>query len=302
MPDPRPRDAAAAAVPPVEGPGAAGSRPLESGITTDLRDRLTYAGYLRLDRLLAAQQPRSAPDNHDELLFIVQHQTSELWMKLVIAELRAAIAHLRADRLDRALKGLARIKAVQKQLAEQWSVLETLTPSEYAGIRPHLGPSSGFQSLQYRMIEFLLGNKNPAMLAVFAHDPADHAALQAVYEAPSLYDEALRFLARRGHPVPADLLGRDVREAHARRPDLVPVLAAIYRDTAAHWDAYHLCESLVDLEVNFQLWRFRHLKTVERVIGFQAGTGGSTGAAFLKRALDLSFFPELFDVRTALGA
>lgn len=278
------------------------TRALEAGITTDLRDRLSYSGYLRLDVLLAAQQPRSAPDNHDELLFIVQHQTSELWMKLVIAELQAAIGHLRADRLDRALKGIARVKHVQKQLVEQWSVLETLTPSEYAGIRPHLGPSSGFQSLQYRMIEFLLGNKNAAMLAVFAHEPAEHAALAAVYEAPSLYDEVLRFLARRGHAVPADLLARDVRQPHARRADLVPVLVGIYADTATHWDAYHLCESLVDLEVNFQLWRFRHLKTVERIIGFKPGTGGSSGAGFLKQALELTFFPELFDVRTALGA
>jgi tryptophan 2,3-dioxygenase len=151
------------------------------------------------------------------------------------------------------------------------------------------------------MIEFLLGNKDAAMLAVFAHAPDDHAALAAIHAAPSLYDEALRFLARRGHPVPPDLLARDVREPHHRRPDLVPVLAAIYADTTAHWDAYHLCESLVDLEVNVQLWRFRHLKTVERIIGFKRGTGGSSGAAFLKQALDLTFFPELFDVRTALG-
>jgi tryptophan 2,3-dioxygenase len=285
---------------PPEG-GTHESRPLEAGITTDLRDQLSYSGYLQLDRLLGAQRPLSAPDNHDELLFIVQHQTSELWMKLAIAELQAAIGHLRDDRLDRALKGFARVKHVQKQLIEQWSVLETLTPSEYAVIRPHLGPSSGFQSLQYRMIEFLLGNKNAAMLAVFAHAPAEAAALRAVHDAPSLYDEALRFLARRGHAIPADLLARDVRQPHAHRPDLVPVLATIYADTAKDWDAYHLCESLVDLEVNMQLWRFRHLKTVERIIGYKRGTGGSSGVGFLKQALDLTFFPELFDVRTALG-
>ena len=276
-------------------------RPLEAGITTDLRERLTYSGYLRLDVLLSAQTPRSAPDNHDELLFIVQHQTSELWMKLAIAELRAAAAHLAGDRLDRALKGMARVKHVQKQLIEQWSVLETLTPSEYAVIRPHLGPSSGFQSLQYRMIEFLLGNKQADMLAVFAHAPDEHAALVEVLDAPSLYDEALRFLARRGHAVPAELLARDPRAPHRRTPALVPVLETIYRDTAAHWDAYHLCESLVDLEVNFQLWRFRHLKTVERIIGYQRGTGGSSGVGFLKQALDLTFFPELFEVRSVLG-
>ena len=277
-------------------------RPLEAGITTDLRERLTYAGYLKLDVLLAAQAPRSAPDNRDELLFIIQHQTSELWMKLALAELGAAARALAEDRLDPALKMLARVKHVQKQLVEQWSVLETLTPSEYAVIRPHLGPSSGFQSLQYRMIEFLLGNKDEAMLAVFAHAPEEHAALAAVRDAPSLYDQALRYLARRGHAVPTALLDRDVRQPHARCDALVPVLARIYREPAVHWDAYHLCESLVDLEVNFQLWRFRHLKTVQRIIGDLRGTGGSSGVAFLRQALDLTFFPELFAVRGELAA
>ena len=198
-------------------------RPLEAGITTDLRDRLTYAGYLRLDLVLAAQQPRSAPDNHDELLFIVQHQTSELWMKLMIAELRAAIGCLREDRVDHALKMLARVKHVQRQLVEQWSVLETLTPNEYARIRPHLGPSSGFQSLQYRMIEFLLGNKNAAMVQVFAHDPDAQARLTALLHAPSLYDEFLRHLARRGHPVPPAHLQRDWSAPHVSDPALLPV-------------------------------------------------------------------------------
>ncbi len=277
-------------------------RALEQGITTDLRDRLSYSGYLRLDVLLSAQQPRSGTDNLDELLFIIQHQTSELWMKLVISELSATAVALRHDRLDQALKMLARVKHVQKQLVEQWSVLETLTPTEYAVFRPSLGPSSGFQSLQYRKIEFLLGNKNADMLAVFAHEPAEHAELAAVYDAPSLYDEALRFLARRGHAVPQTLLNRDVRAAHVRSPELVPVLTRIYADAAANWDAYHLCESLVDLEVNFQLWRFRHMKTVERIIGYKRGTGGSSGVGFLKQALELTFFPELFDVRTELGA
>ncbi len=277
-------------------------RPLEAGITTDLRERLTYAGYLRLDVLLAAQAPRSAPDNRDELLFIIQHQTSELWMKLALAELGAAARALAEDRLDPALKMLARVKHVQKQLVEQWSVLETLTPSEYALIRPHLGPSSGFQSLQYRMIEFLLGNKDEAMLAVFAHAPPEQAALAAVRDAPSLYDQALRYLARRGHQVPPVLLERDVRQPHTRCDALVPVLARIYTAPSVHWDAYHLCESLVDLEVNFQLWRFRHLKTVQRIIGDLRGTGGSSGVAFLRQALDLSFFPELFAVRGELAA
>lgn len=276
-------------------------RPLEAGITTDLRERLSYAGYLRLDLLLAAQQPRSTDAGSDELLFIVQHQVAELWMKLAIAELRAAIDCLRADRPQPALKMLARVKLVQRQLVEQWAVLETLTPSEYARIRPHLGPSSGFQSLQYRMLEFLFGNKDEAMLAVFTHDPEAHAALAALHAAPSLYDELLRFLARGGHAVPAALLGRDPRQPHRPCEALVPVLARIYADPEAHWAAYHLCESLVDLEVNHQLWRFRHLKTVERVIGQQRGTGGSSGVGFLKRALDIGFFPELFAVRTALA-
>lgn len=274
----------------------------EETIETDFRSRMDYSGYLRLDRILAAQEPLSNPEHHDEMLFIIQHQTSELWMKLALAELGAAARALAEDRLDPALKMLARVKHVQKQLVEQWSVLETLTPSEYAVIRPHLGPSSGFQSLQYRMIEFLLGNKDEAMLAVFAHAPDEHAALAAVRDAPSLYDEALRYLARRGHAVPADLLERDVRQPHARCDALVPVLARIYTAPSVHWDAYHLCESLVDLEVNFQLWRFRHLKTVQRIIGDLRGTGGSSGVAFLRQALDLTFFPELFAVRGELAA
>jgi len=275
-------------------------RPLEAGITTDLRERLSYAGYLRLDLLLAAQQPRSPAAGSDEMLFIVQHQVAELWMKLAIEELRSAIACLREGRAEPALKGLARVKLVQRQLIEQWAVLETLTPSEYALIRPHLGPSSGFQSLQYRMIEFLFGNKDEAMLKLFAHAPEQHAALAALHAAPSLYDEVLRFLAGLGHAVPAERLARDPREPHRPCAALVPVLARIYADPATHWSAYHLCESLVDLEVNHQLWRFRHLKTVERIIGTQPGTGGSSGVGFLKQALEIGFFPELFAVRTAL--
>lgn len=277
-------------------------RPLEAGITTDLRERLSYAGYLHLDVLLAAQKPRSSADNADELLFIIQHQVAELWMKLAIAELQTVIASLREDRPAPALKGLARVKLVQRQLIEQWAVLETLTPSEYALIRPHLGPSSGFQSLQYRMVEFLFGNKDEAMLAVFAHAPQEHAALAALHAAPSLYDEVLRFLARSGHAVPDSVLERDLRRPHRACEALVPVLTRIYADPTAHWDAYHLCESLVDIEANHQLWRFRHLKTVERIIGQQRGTGGSSGVGFLKQALDIGFFPELFAVRTALVA
>jgi tryptophan 2,3-dioxygenase len=275
-------------------------RALEREITTDLRDRLSYGGYLQLDVLLSAQKPLSDPPHHDELLFIIQHQTSELWIKLVIHELRAAIAQLRADRVDTCLKMLARVKVIQRQLTEQWSVLETLTPSEYLEFRHVLGPASGFQSLQYRLVEFLLGNKNADMLRVFAHDVAGQAELDAVLRAPSLYDEFLRYLARRGHAVPAELLERDWSKPHVRNEALIPVLKRIYEHSREHWDEYHLCEQLVDVETNFQLWRFRHMKTVERIIGYRRGTGGSSGVAFLKQALELTFFPELFEVRTAL--
>ena len=275
-------------------------RPLEQGITTDLGERLSYGGYLQLDTLLSAQRPLSSPAHHDEMLFIVQHLVSELWMKLVIHELRAAIAHLRADELAPTQKILARVKQVQRQLFEQWGVLETLTPNEYLQFRHVLGPASGFQSLQYRLIEFLLGNKNAGMVAVFAHDPAAKAELQEVLDAPSLYDEFLRWLARHGHAVPADRVERDWSVAAERDERLVPVFQRIYEDADAHWEAYAMCEQLLDIEQSFQLWRFRHMKTVERIIGFRRGTGGSSGVAFLKQALELTFFPELLDVRTVL--
>ena len=273
-------------------------RPLEAGIHTDLQGRLTYGGYLRLDRVLSAQQPLSG--HHDEMVFIVQHQTSELWMKLLIHELRAARAFLQRDRVWQCRKVLARAKQVLRQLTEQWSVLETMTPSEYMGFRELLGPSSGFQSLQYRSIEFLLGNKNAAMLKVFAHDPEGQAKLAAVLDAPSLYDEFLLYLARFGHPVPAAHLQRDWRLPHVFDAELVPVFARIYEDTDRYWREYELCEDFVDLESQFQLWRFRHMRAVQRIIGFKRGTGGSSGVGFLRQALDLSFFPELFDVRTSL--
>jgi len=279
---------------------------LEPGIVTDFRDRLTYAGYLRLDRLLSAQQPLSGtaeePPRHDEMLFIIQHQTSELWMKLMIHELRAAIGYVQGDQLAASFKTLARIKLIQKQLFEQWAVLETLTPSEYETFRPVLGQSSGFQSPQYRAIEFLLGNKSAKSLEVFRHDAATFAELQALLRAPSLYDEFLRHLARRGLPVPHACIDRDFTQAYRRNPELVPVLKTIYDDPRAWWDAYDMCEKLVDVEEGFQLWRFRHLKTVERIIGHKSGTGGSSGVPFLKKALEHTFFPELIDVRTAIGA
>lgn len=276
-------------------------RDLEAGIETDLQGRLTYGGYLRLDALLSAQQPLSQPPHHDEMLFIVQHQVAELWMKLIIHELKSAIDHLHQDDIDPCLKILARVKQVQRQLYEQWGVLETLTPSEYLEFRDILGSSSGFQSLQYRQIEFLLGNKNAQMLAVFAYDPAAQAALREVLEAPSLYDEFLAYLARRGHAVPAELLARDRTQPHQRHDGLLPVFKRIYENRAEFWPEYHMCEQLVDVEGQFQQWRFRHMKTVERIIGHRRGTGGSSGVAFLKKALELEFFPELLDVRTVLG-
>ena len=278
---------------------------LEAGIVTDLRDRQSYGGYLCLGRLLDAQKPVSGCESevprHDEMLFIIQHQVSELWMKLMIHVLRAAIAHVRADALEPCFKILARVKLIQKQLFEQWAVLETLTPSEYEAFRPALGTASGFQSAQYRAIEFLLGNKQAALLDVFRHEPATHAMLGELLHAPSIYDEFLRLLARRGLPIPDASLARDVTQPYERNPDLVPVLARIYADTERWWDAYDMCEKLVDVEEAFQLWRFRHLKTVERIIGYKPGTGGSSGVAFLRRALDRAFFPELLDVRTVIG-
>lgn len=269
-------------------------------MTRDLRVELSYGQYLHLDEVLAAQHPVSRPTHHDELLFIVAHQTSELWLKLVLHELRAVQAHLAADDLRRALKGIARVKHVQRTLTEQWSVLATLTPSEYAEFRGFLGRSSGFQSDQYRAVEFVLGNKDVAMLDVFDHDPRARTELADLLERPSLYDEFLRLLHRRGHDIPAGLLDRDVTVPHTFRVDLVPVLRRIYEDPQTHWEAYEACEELVDLEENFQLWRFRHLKTVERTIGARRGTAGSSGVPFLRAALDLTFFPELYAVRTEM--
>lgn len=277
-------------------------RDLEAGIELDLSGRTTYGGYLRLDQLLAAQQPLTQPPHHDEMLFIVMHQVAELWMKLIIHELTSAIAHLRVDDVNECLKILARVKHVQRQMFEQWAVLETLTPSEYLEFRDALGSSSGFQSLQYRIIEFMLGNKNAQMLKVFEYDPAAQARLRDALEAPGLYDEFLRYLARSGHAVPAARIERDWSEPYQRHEDLLPVFKRIYEQRAAFWPEYHMCEQLVDMEESFQLWRFRHMKTVERIIGHRRGTGGSSGVAFLKKALDLEFFPELLDVRTVLGS
>ena len=276
-------------------------RALEESIRTDLSADRSYGGYLGLDRLLSAQQPRSRPEHHDELLFIVQHQTSELWLKLVLHELIAARSYLAADDLDPALKCLARVKNIQRTLTEQWSVLATLTPREYAQFRGALGNASGFQSHQYRAVEFVLGNKNGAMLQVFDGEPAARELLAELLEAPTLYDEFLRLLARTGLDVPEAVLTRDVREPWRFEAGLVPVFRRIYESTDTPWGVYEACESLVDIEDNFQMWRFRHLLTVQRTIGAKTGTGGSSGVGFLRRALDLTFFPELYAVRTEIG-
>jgi tryptophan 2,3-dioxygenase len=262
---------------------------------------LTYGAYLHLDELLSAQHPVSRPVHHDELLFIVQHQTSELWLKLVLHELRGVQARLAADELRPALKGLARVKHIQRTLTDQWAVLATLTPSEYAEFRGALGTSSGFQSDQYRAVEFVLGNKNPAMLQLFEHDERAREQLADLLQRPSVYDEFLRYLARAGHDVPRSVLERDVTQPHRFTPELVPVFRVVYEHARERWEAYEACEELVDLEENFQLWRFRHLKTVERTIGMKRGTGGTGGVAFLRSALEITFFPELYAVRTEIG-
>lgn len=278
------------------------TREFDPDIVTDFRERMSYGSYLDLGTLLSAQRPVSRPPHHDELLFIIQHQTTELWLKLVLHELESARDLLRADDLSPALKRIARVKHIQRTLTEQWSVLATLTPTEYAEFRGFLGNSSGFQSYQYRAVEFVLGNKNRRMLSVFESDPDAHALLAELLEAPSIYDEFLRYLARAGFAVPGALLERDVTQAHVFTPELVPVFREIYEHATDHWREYEACEELVDLEDNFQLWRFRHLKTVQRTIGMKTGTGGSSGAAFLQKALELTFFPELYAVRTEIGA
>jgi tryptophan 2,3-dioxygenase len=276
-------------------------RVLEEGISTDFAQAMSYGAYLDLDTLLSAQHPRSEPPQHDEMLFIVQHQVAELWLKLLLHELHSARALLAVDDLAPALKRLARVKHVQKQLVEQWDVLATLTPSEYAQIRPFLATSSGFQSHQYRSVEFVLGNKNAQMVRVFEHDPPVHAQLLALLDEPTLYDEFLRLLARRGYAVPAEVLERDVREPYRAVPALVDVFEEVYAAPSRHWGVYETCEELVDIEDLFQQWRFRHLQVVTRTIGHKTGTGGSSGVDFLRRALDLTFFPELYEVRVRVG-
>lgn len=276
-------------------------REIEETVRTDFRDAMSYGRYLSLDTLLSAQHPVSRPEHHDEMLFIIQHQTSELWLKLVLHELKEARRLLDASDLGKALKCFARVKAIQHTLTEQWSVLNTLTPREYMQFRDHLGNSSGFQSYQYRAVEFILGNKNAKMLAVFESEHEAHAMLSELLGQPTVYDAFLRALAREGYAISEDIIQRDVSQPWVFQDSLVPVFRSIYESEASPWGCYEACEDLVDLEDNFQTWRFRHLRTVQRTIGFKTGTGGSSGVDFLRRALDLTFFPELYAVRTEIG-
>jgi tryptophan 2,3-dioxygenase len=271
------------------------------GIETEFENRMSYGDYLGLDRLLSAQAPLSPA--HDELLFITIHQVKELWLKLLDHELDTAIQQIGADQLRPAFKALARIGRIQEQLIQAWSVLSTMTPADYLAFRPYLGASSGFQSWQYRLIEFKLGAKDEALIRPHRHRPELADRLEAALKAPSLYDEALRLVARRGFPVPAEVLQRDVAEPYAAHSGVEAVWAEIYRhaeDNDRFFDLYELAEELVDVEDAFQQWRFRHMKTVERIIGLRQGTGGSAGVAYLRGALSKSFFPELWSVRTKL--
>jgi tryptophan 2,3-dioxygenase len=270
----------------------------ETGAHLDFSGEMSYGDYLALDKILDAQVRRS--DNHNELLFIIQHQTTELWMKLVIHELKAAADRIRRDDLQPAFKMLARVSRIMAQLIQAWDVLSTLTPSEYLAFRESLGRSSGFQSYQYRTIEFLLGNKNAQLVAPHAHRADLRAPLEAVLNAPSLYDEAIRLLARRGFKLDPDAIDRDWSQPYRPNASVEAAWTDVYRDTAAHWDLYELAEELVDLEDFFRQWRFRHVTTVERVIGFKRGTGGTAGVAYLRKLLDIRLFPELWDLRTAL--
>ena len=275
-------------------------REFESTIHTELDSGQSYADYLELEKLLNAQHPRSQPAHHDEMLFIIQHQTSELWMKLLLHELDAATGFVRADQLEPSFKIFARVGHIQRMLFEQWSVLERMTPTEYLEFRDALGRASGFQSYQYRALEFALGNKDEKALLPYRKEPVLLAWLEARLKAPSLYDEFLRYLARQGFPIPKDRTERDFSQPYEKSAGVQEVFRTIYEKPEPSWDAYEMCEKLVDVEERFQLWRFRHMKTVQRIIGFKPGTGGSSGVAFLRKALDLTFFPELWDVRTDL--
>ena len=271
---------------------------VEAGMHVDLAGQHTYGEYLKLDLLLSAQQPVSL--EHDEVAFIIIHHVQELWLKLVAHEIEAAIVSIRADHLPPAFKSLARVTRIQEQLIAAWDVLSTMTPADYLAFRSALGPASGFQSYQYRLVEFRLGAKDANMLLPHRHDTLIHGKLMTALNEPSLYDEALRLLARRGHPVPKEVLDRDFSQPYLSNPRVRDIWLSIYRKSQEHFDLYELAEELVDVEDWFQQWRFRHMKTVERIIGYKPGTGGSSGVGYLKTALERSFFPELWEVRTFL--
>jgi tryptophan 2,3-dioxygenase len=262
---------------------------------------LTYDSYLKLDTVLNAQEPLSKPVNHDEMLFIIQHQVSELWFKLILHELDAAIVCLQQDELARSIKILKRIKQVQHQLINQWSVLATLTPSEYVEFRNVFGTASGFQSPQFRVLEFRLGNKDRRFLQHFRHHLPNYRRLKQALEAPGLYDEFLIHLYRVGHRVPREKVDRDWTEKYAMHEGVIEVFRVIYEHPDQYWAAYEVCENLVDMETNFQAWRFHHIKTVERIIGNKTGTAGTSGVRYLRKSLDTYFFPELTEVRTHIG-
>lgn len=287
-----------ASAPALEAGGSDAAPGRFEGAQLDYSSSMTYGDYLHLDEVLGAQRPLS--DNHDELLFIVQHQTSELWMKLMLHELRAARERVRVDDLAPAFKMLARVSRIMEQLVHAWDVLATLTPSEYSSLRPHLGASSGFQSYQYRQIEFLLGNKNRVMLEPHAHRPDLYEQVKRAITEPSLYDEAIRLLARGGFAIEPEQTERDWAAPRPFSDSVAAAWLAVYRDPKRHWTFYELAEELIDLEDAFRLWRFRHMTTVERVIGFKTGTGGTAGVSYLRKMLDVVLFPELWKVRTEL--
>jgi tryptophan 2,3-dioxygenase len=264
----------------------------------DLEGGMSYSSYLGLDRILNAQ--RSVSGNHDEMLFLIIHQVSELWMKLSLHELYAVVKQIQKDELDPAFKMLSRVARIQGQLILSWDVLSTMTPFDYNSFRPSLGKASGFQSYQYRTLEFLLGNKNRDHLEVHREDPEVYRHLEEVLEAPSLYDETLRMLSRRGFEIPANRVERDWSEPYHALPEVEAAWLEVYRDVVTHWDLYELAEKLVDLEHKFRQWRFNHVTTVERIIGGKRGTGGSSGVPYLHKALNLKFFPELWSVRTLI--
>jgi tryptophan 2,3-dioxygenase len=264
----------------------------------DFSKDMSYGDYLHLDQVLSAQHPLSP--HHNEMLFIIQHQTSELWMKLMLHELRAAIDNVANDRLGSAFKMLARVSRILEQLVHAWDVLATMTPPEYSAIRPYLSNSSGFQSWQYRCVEFLLGNKNAAMLKPHSHKAERLAEVEQAYRQPSLYDESLRLLARRGLMVPTSHTERDWTQPYVANDQVEQAWLTVYRNPDAHWDLYQLGEELTDLEDAFRLWRFRHVTTVERVIGFKRGTGGTSGVGYLRKMLDVVLFPEIWKLRTDL--